>query len=293
MRTRSTVRLAKITGLYLHVRKEIEMNVRLIIASAAACCIAASHVALAQGSASTDALFQQMQSPNLGERLRAFYKLNDLPGTWKNPNASRVLLRVVAMNDSLTIGVLRESGGTVGADDKYGEEYGEYEGQLLTVCRIYCEREAYLRRMLSVAQTPGMRETAVDVLANIYMDPGFSPEQRARIHTLFVAAVGDSTSFMIRQSGLGAMGVALRSGLPTAADRERFHRASLAALTDTYLGVRLGAIHRLTELNNPADVPVLRRVADEDTAHVLKNGVTVYPVRDAARVAIAGMPRIP
>jgi hypothetical protein len=269
---------------------EIEMNLRLIVALATVCCMPVPHSCLAQAKPAASALFQQMQSANVGERVRAFYALDDIPGSWSNPDASRILLKVVAMNDSLTLRLSRQS---VSAGDKYGEEYTEYAGQVLTRCRHFCDREAYLRRMLAVAEIPEMRKTAIDVLSYVYTDPGFSPGQRVRINRLFIAAAADSTSFLIRQSGLGAMGVALRSGLPSLDDRDRFHRASVAALTDSYLDVRLGAIRRLTELNNPADLPLLRRVADADSAHVLENGVTVYPARDAARLAIAGMPRTP
>jgi hypothetical protein len=240
------------------------------------------------------ATLQQLQSPVLGDRVRAFYQLDRNPATWQTPATARVLLAAVRREDSVLVAVMRESKGKLAAGDKYGEEYGEYVGQLQDRCVKYCDREQYLSHVLNdIASVPEMRRDYIEVLANLYTDPRFSAAQRARINHAFVFAANDPTSFLTRESGLGAIGVAIRSGLASPEYVVQFHRTVVNAASDPYVDVRLGAVRRLTELKDPSDVPLLQRLAAEDTAHSMKAGIPVYPVRDAARAAAAGMLKVP
>jgi hypothetical protein len=239
---------------------------------------------------------RQLQSPILGDRVRAFYQLDRSPVNWQTPSAARVLLAALKREDSLMVAVIRESNGKLAAGDKYGEEYAEYESQLQDRCIQYCNREQYLSLVLNaIGSLPELRSSDIDLLSNLYTDPKFSVSaaQRARIDHAFVFAASDHTSFLTRASGLGAIGVAIRSGLPSPEDLAQFHRTAVNATSDPYVDVRLGAVHRLTELNDPSDLPLLQRLAAEDTAHSMKAGMVVYPVRDAARAAAAGLRKVP
>jgi hypothetical protein len=194
------------------------------------------------------------------------------------------------------VAVIRESNGKLAAGDKYGEEYGEYESQLQDRCIQYCDREQYLSLVLNaIASLPELRSTDVDVLSILYADPKFavSAAQRARINHAFVFAATDPTSFLTRASGLSAIGVAIRSGLPSPDEMAQFHQTAVNATSDPYVDVRLRAVGRLTELKDPSDIPLLQRLAAEDTAHSMKAGMGVYPVRDAARSALLGMRKVP
>jgi HEAT repeat protein len=73
----------------------------------------------------------------------------------------------------------------------------------------------------------------------------------------------------------------------------QFHQTAVNATSDPYVDVRLRAVGRLTELKDPSDIPLLQRLAAEDTAHSMKAGMGVYPVRDAARSALLGMRKVP
>jgi hypothetical protein len=214
------------------------------------------------------AAFQQLQSPIVGNRVRAFCQLDRNPATWQTPSTARILLTALEREDSLMVAVIRESNGKRAAGDKYGEEYAEYVGQLEVPCVKYCDREQYLSLVLNaIASLPELRRSDIDLLSNLYNDPKFlvSAEQRARINHAFVFAATDPTSFLTRKSGLGAIGVAIRSGLPSPEDLAQFHRTAVNAASDPYVDVRLGAVRRLTELKDPSDVPLLERLAAEDT----------------------------
>jgi hypothetical protein len=248
----------------------------------------------AQAAASTAQMFQQLQSPTLGDRVRAFYELDRSPANWQTPSAPAVLLAVLKREDSLLVAVIRESNGKLAAGDKYGEEYSEYHGQLQDRCIQYCDREQYLSHVLdAVASLPELRRSDIDLLSNLYTNPRFSAAQRARINHAFVFAASDPTSFLTRASGLGAIGVSIRTGLPSPEDLAQFHRTAVKAASDPYANVRLEAVRRLTELKDPSDFPLLQRLAAEDTAHSMKAGMVVYPVRDAARSAVLGMRKVP
>ena len=242
------------------------------------------------------AALQQLQSPIVGNRVRAFYQLDRNPAPWQTPSTARILLTALKREDSLMVAVIRESNGKLAAGDKYGEEYAEYESLLQDRCIQYCDREQYLSLVLNaIASLPELRSSDIDVLSNLYADPKFSVSaaQRARINHAFVFAATDPTSFLTRASGLGAIGVAIRSGLPSTEDVAQFHRTAVNAASDPYVDVRLGAVRRLTELKDPSDVPLLQRLAAEDTAHSMKAGMAVYPVRDAARSAVLGLRKVP
>ena len=203
----------------------------------------------------------QFQFGTMPERMQAFYVYDRVPGAWTQPGAAQALLALFEREDSLAVAVIRESGGTIGAGDKYGEGYAEYDGDVEYRCEKYCDQEALLAHLLAnVMDTPELRMDWVAGLANSYTDPRYSPADRARIDAAFIFAAHDSTSFLTRAAALAAIGVAIRSGLPSPAERARFHQAVLADTSDTYVGVRRGVIARLIELQDPADSALIRRL---------------------------------
>jgi hypothetical protein len=85
------------------------------------------------------------------------------------------------------------------------------------------------------------------------------------------------------------IGVVIRSGLASTADRSRLHQVVIGAASDPSLEVRLRVVLRLSDLHDPSDSSLLRRMSLADTAHGVKDGKTIYPVRDAARAALASL----
>jgi hypothetical protein len=229
----------------------------------------------------------QFRYGNINERMQSFYSLDRVAGSWTRPGAAQSLLALVEREDSLLVAVIRESGGRLAAGDKYGEGFAEYDGQLVDRCLKYCDRDALLTHILAnIEHVPELRRDAIDLLSNTYASLRYSPEQRARINSAFIRASHDSTSFLTRESGLGAIGVAIRSGLAGAADRARLHQAVVAAASDPNVDVRLAVVRRLSERHDPSDLPLLERLSVSDTAQQVKNGRRTYPVRDAARIAL-------
>lgn len=230
----------------------------------------------------------QFQFGTIPERIKAFYAFDRVPGSWTQPGAAHALLALLEREDAVITAVIRESGGRLGAGDKYGEDYGEYDGQVSLRCAKYCDQEALLTHLLSnIRDVPELRRDALDFLGSTYDDPRLSLAQRARINSAFVAASRDSTSFLMRAEALRTIGIAMRSGHTSTADRVQLHSAMAAAASDPNLDVRLGVVRLVSELHDPSDSSLLRRMSIADTAQRLTEGKVVYPVRDAARAALA------
>lgn len=232
---------------------------------------------------------REFRSGSIKKRMAAFESF-DRPANWARPAAAQALLALLEREDSLAAAVGRESAGRLAAGDKYGEGYGEYSSDVEDRCLKYCDREAMLTHILdNVSHVPELRAGEVEWLSAIYGDSLFSPGQRARINSAFIVGARDATSFITRSFGLRAVRVALRSGLTSAADSARFHQAVVADAWDPYLDNRLDVIHQLGQFHDPADLPLLQRLALTDTAQRVEGGRTIYPVRVAARAEYAAM----
>src|SRR5262249_49779227 len=150
------------------------------------------------------------------------------PQNWAGPAAARALMKLVERGDSVVVAILHESGGKEGADSKYGEGYGEYVGYALSRCRKFCDRGVLFAHLVhNVTDVPDLRLDGLGLFATIYGDPGFSTAQREKLHSVFIAAAADSTSFLTRAAAMSAIGAALRSGLPSSSDQRRLHQAAL------------------------------------------------------------------
>jgi|GEM_PF-4495347 len=268
------------------------MHTARILIVALACSALSTTPATAQVPSTT--AIEELQSPKLTDRIRGFYLLDRTPTAWANPTAARLLMSAMLSSDSILAAVARHPAGGTGIEYRDDEEFAEYEGQVQTRCFTYCNRELWIQHILhDIATEPELRRTDIEVLAAIYGDNGLTSDQRARIHSAFIAAAADPSSLLIREAALGAIGEALRSGRPSVGERERLHRAVIAAASDPYTDVRLRAVLRLSESHDLADRVLLQQMATNDTARVMKAGMAVYPVREAARKAIGAAPRAP
>jgi hypothetical protein len=86
--------------------------------------------------------------------------------------------------------------------------------------------------MLDETRSPSpIRSHAIE-MRGVYRLELFSREQRQAIDNALLDAVSDPTSFIVRNSALGALGQAIREDRRLRpADRERIHRAVIAAAT--------------------------------------------------------------
>jgi hypothetical protein len=77
---------------------------------------------------------RQFQIGTVPERVHAFYALDRVPGSWTQPGASRALLAVVEREGKEHDSIIRASGSRSGSEDTFGEDYAEYDGQLVDRC---------------------------------------------------------------------------------------------------------------------------------------------------------------
>lgn len=265
--------------------KRLLMWVVLVVAQAA---IAASDV-LCQSSPPASA--RQLGSADWRERTKAFETISKESGAWTGPQMRAALLSLYRLEDDVTISSLRESGGKVPAGDRFGEGYAEYTAEVFDTCFRYCDRSAVMNLLhRDAAVGSPIRSTTLDVLNVLYDRGELSADEQTAALGDFLNAVGDSTSSTIRQSALGALGIAMRnpSGLPEEG-KSAVHRALVAATADRSTRVRVSAVLLIGELGNPADSALLKRLADEDTSRALSHGQWNFPVREAAKKALEAM----
>lgn len=230
---------------------------------------------------------RKLASQEWQTRARGFAAIDRNPANWEDARLARLLLETVRHEDEVQKEVLRSSNGVLGVVDKFGEEYGEYVAQALEECLRFCDHESILSIILADATQGPTRRSAVELLGTAYERVSFSEDQRARMRTAMIAATTDASSYLTRSSALSALGQTIRSShaMPPS-ERERVHRAVLAAVSDRTPDVRVAAIRRIGELADPGDKPLLSRLATEDQARDSTSKDAAFPVRDAARRAI-------
>src|SRR5579872_7461200 len=115
-----------------------------VVAGAIVSAVAVASLGRAQAMPAITQSLHQLEAGTPSQRVAAFYALDRDRRNWATPAASSVLLRVLQREDALSVGTLEESHGKIGLGDKFGEGYGEYQGQLTDRCFEYCNREALL-----------------------------------------------------------------------------------------------------------------------------------------------------
>jgi hypothetical protein len=226
----------------------------------------------------------QLEAPTWTQRAKVFLAVPEKQ--WATSGMKEALLALLAREDSVIVATLVESSGKLGVSDKYGEEYSEYYGTVLGTCISYCDRTGLLSLMLNHTR-PGseMRFDTLERLGRYAMR--FSMSQRPLIDSALISGVADTNAF-IQQGALNGLGMLLRTDRQLAQERrDRIHRALQAATADEHSDVRESAVGRLALFADPVDVPLLTTLAERDGARTTSRGVTTYPVREAARKAIA------
>jgi len=225
----------------------------------------------------------QLESATWIERAKTFLPVPE--NQWATPDMRAALLALYARELRFIVATLVESKGKQGVSDKYGEEYGEYYTRVFGMCLSYCDRASLLDVMLNNAR-PGseMRFGMLESLGRFAMR--FPVSQRVRIDSTLVHGMAD-TSASVQVAALTGLGMLLRADQDLGPERRgRIHRALQAATAAKHPDVRESAVGRLAFLADPADLPLLTRLAESDPARSTSRGVTTYPVREAAHRAI-------
>jgi hypothetical protein len=232
------------------------------------------------------------------------------------------LVDLVEREHSLIMSTLRESNGTLGIADKYGEGFAEHTGEVLVECVRHCDlRSPRTLRILADALPAGSsvggdfatehgpqildfilakartgefdgKHEAIEMLDNIARTSrNLTPSQRAKIDTALVEAIKDQGEFAVAEAAIRALSkiAGSRRGL-SVSRRAYIHAAVIGAASDVRVDVRREAVMALGEIANPADRELLRTIAENDPSQSLRNGGVIYPVRDDARRAAAKLP---
>jgi hypothetical protein len=263
---------------------------RLTLALTAALLSLSSAEASTQGSPSLREPLQQLEGRDWSERAAGFRRLKSSPAAMAGSVVANSMMHLLRRENAVVVATLRDSHGQVAVAEKYGEEFGEYYSDLFSVCLRYCPKGPFLDLILENERSDvsEVRNDAVRMLGQLAAPGlGFGADQRHLINQRLVLACNDGTSFLVRENAVRSIAAVVQAGpLPTEEHRE-LHEAVANATADSYGDVRQAAVRALGDIGGPADLALLRQVAERDTARSGNPGRMLYPVRDEARRAIA------
>jgi hypothetical protein len=229
----------------------------------------------------------ELVSDNWTISARAFQRLSRTPGAWERAEVAAGLLRAYDRANRTVAETFRKSGGKLGVSDVYGEEFGEHLSQLFNTCRRVCERQALLDQMLGETVPGSILRRHTYELLGAYGVSTFSIEQRLLIDSAFTVGARDP-EWPVRDAALRSIGTFVRTDPAlTPARRAVLRQAVVRAAADPQLQVRMTAARRLADLGGPEELVLLRQMADSDQLQVMRQGRTVFPVRELATSELA------
>jgi hypothetical protein len=246
-------------------------------------------------SATVDHLVRLLDSSDPLERFAAFETLNQRPDIWAGKGD--LLLRLVKRENDLMESTLRASDGMEGVSVRYGEEFGEYEADLGAACSRYCRDPKSIWLALALRQArsdvEAMRHTAMKSLGDMALPKGgYSAKVRATVDSVLLAGTRDPTSADARGMAVYSLtNVVASDPLLPSRTRLAIHAAFVSAALDTATEVRFWAVPGLALFADPADRPLLKRIAEFDSGFgVSPRGDTVYQIRAEAKRALEKLP---
>jgi hypothetical protein len=173
------------------------------------------------------AIVQQLRSRDWNDRAAAFEKLSADSSAFASPSMATELLRLLETEYEVIASTIRQSRGRVTTDDKYGEEFGEYEAQVFHLCTQFCNKGGLVRHMLHAAR-PGSETRHGDLeVIGVVFDRGFSDQQRDQLSDALIVGAGDSTSNFVRFSSLAGINGALKTGLVSTTRLDRMRQVAI------------------------------------------------------------------
>lgn len=305
------------------------MTPRLIVtastASIASIASIASAVSLFFGAVECHA---QLAAPNAmaglssatpSTRAVAFETLAQTPAVFREQGMPSVLVGLVERERALVLSTLRESGGRVGIAEKYGEEYAEYFGDLLSACSSYCDMSdpRTLRALADAVSSPsdlaqslastrgvamlpfvlekarnaefdGKRQAVMLLSAIGRSSHDLSESQGASIDSSLAASVQNRVNPGVDIEAIRGLHEILKANIQLSSQRRGFvHAAIVGAALQASLDVRREAIRALGDVGTADDLAMLQRIAATDAITAANRGVSTYPLRDEARRAAA------
>lgn len=205
----------------------------------------------------------KLHSANWTERYSGFSELSSAVGAMQTENVRNAILELLDREDQLIESTLRDSNEQIGVDDKYGEGYGEYVGQLGETADSFADwnnphevcvlvRQAYEWDGQYAGKVAAHPKTSIPCLIRAYKsDVGLSRAQAA--------------STLVRALAVGEKDL----------DPETIQRAKqviLSAVQDPHDAVRSKTVRSLGRFGHPDMIPALAKLAQSDP--VLKDTAT-------------------
>jgi len=212
----------------------------------------------AQTPSSIPALVASLASPDLSARMDAFVRLNSMPHAAQRPDVQSALVKLLQFEDN-AIESANKSG--ISPDDKWGEPYGEYVGQLAD--RVFRtaqaadsnDRATLLALLWSPANPGSVLSQWLATRSNLGVSDALAQATSPVEYDRMQAAGVLSDMLRLDRSGAHPLG---------GTDRVAAKRAIVALLKDTSPGVKVQAVYSIEHIEDPKDAPTLWAIAQAD-----------------------------
>ena len=229
-----------------------------------------------QGQSVVLQLLNELQSPDVLQRERAFNELLRTPGALADPPVSGAILDLLERETRLIEATLRESKGEVGVGERFGEYYSAVAD---TVDRTGDKKNKRVLEALAKSAYNADSPFAIR-LAKEYGTSIVSPvleTTRSDVPTRRADAIWMLDSILLNNEKLSRATIA------------QIQRAVTDAVADKDVRVRQLAVRALGDVGSTTNVALLTRVAQTDEGSFTTNNGKLqrYPVREEAEKAIA------
>jgi len=228
-------------------------------------------------------LLNELQSPDVRRRERAFNELLRTPGALADPVAPGAIVDLLERETGLIEATLRESKGEIGVSAKYGEGFGEYYSAVVdTVDRTGDKKNKRVLEALARSSYNADSPLAIR-LAKEYGPSIVSSVleiSRSDIPGRRGDAIWMLDSILLNNEKLSPATIA------------QIQRAVTDAVADRDVRVRQLAVRALGDVGSTTNIALLTRVAQTDGGSFTTNdGKLRYPVREEAEKALAKIKR--
>jgi hypothetical protein len=203
---------------------------------------------------SVDVLLEQLRSAKVSQRIDGYERLKGNKAVLERADVRRALLDLLDRENKLVESTLRESDGREGVSGKYGEEFSEYEAELVESVVAFLDWNDQRQVCIVVRAAGGWQSGLADIVAS---------NGKAAMPCLIQKSKSDLGIIRASAASIIAEILATTKDLP-AATRNAARRVMLQALRDPSLHARYEIVSALKDYGDVDMLPAIKRLAEAE-----------------------------